>query len=163
MRRTSSWRSRWSPKAAGGSAVLERTPWKRPTPVSPMRPNRPYPIAGLGARIRRPGFGDRRQAHRWRAHGRVGSAGLCREEEAKGEGCQPGAQGRVRSRSRGGAHRCHRARAGPAKLFTERVRPAMPGSGLGHTAVTVGTFGCLVREKGTRPASTYEQRSRPRQ
>jgi hypothetical protein len=34
------------------------------------------------------------------------------------------------------------------ELFTERVRPAMPGSGLGHTAVTVGTFGCLVRKKG---------------
>ena len=34
------------------------------------------------------------------------------------------------------------------ELFTERVRPAMPGSGLGHTAVTVGTFGCLVRRKG---------------
>ena len=25
---------------------------------------------------------------------------------------------------------------------------------LGHTAVTVGTFGCLVRKKGTRTAST---------
>jgi len=34
------------------------------------------------------------------------------------------------------------------ELFTERVRPAMPGSGLGHGAVTVGTFGCLVRKKG---------------
>jgi hypothetical protein len=34
------------------------------------------------------------------------------------------------------------------ELFTERIRPAMPGSGLGHTAVTVGTFGCLVRKKG---------------
>ena len=34
------------------------------------------------------------------------------------------------------------------ELFTERVRPAMPGSGLGHTAVTVGTFGCLVRRRG---------------
>ncbi len=34
------------------------------------------------------------------------------------------------------------------ELFTERVRPAMPGSGLGHTAVTVGTFGCVVRKKG---------------
>ncbi len=34
------------------------------------------------------------------------------------------------------------------ELFTERVRPAMPGSGLGHAAVTVGTFGCLVRRQG---------------
>lgn len=34
------------------------------------------------------------------------------------------------------------------ELFTERVRPAMPGCGVGHTAVTVGTFGCLVRRKG---------------
>jgi len=38
---------------------------------------------------------------------------------------------------------------GPVKAesFTERVRPCMPGSGLGHTAVSVGTFGCLVRRK----------------
>lgn len=35
------------------------------------------------------------------------------------------------------------------ELFRERVRPAMPGSGLGHKDVTVGTFGCLVRKKGT--------------
>jgi hypothetical protein len=34
------------------------------------------------------------------------------------------------------------------ELFTERVRPAMPGCGLGHGDVTVGTFGCLVRKKG---------------
>jgi hypothetical protein len=34
------------------------------------------------------------------------------------------------------------------ELFTERVRPAMPGCGVGHSAVTVGTFGCLVKKKG---------------
>jgi hypothetical protein len=34
------------------------------------------------------------------------------------------------------------------ELFSERVRPAMPGCGLGHQAVTVGTFGCLVKRKG---------------
>ncbi len=32
--------------------------------------------------------------------------------------------------------------------FTERVRPAMPGCGVGHPKVTVGTFGLLVRKKG---------------
>src|SRR5438270_10886666 len=31
---------------------------------------------------------------------------------------------------------------------TSRHRPAMPGCGLGHFAVQVGTFGCLVRKKG---------------
>jgi hypothetical protein len=35
-----------------------------------------------------------------------------------------------------------------AESFRERVRPAMPGCGLGHPAVTVGTFGCLVRKRG---------------
>lgn len=34
------------------------------------------------------------------------------------------------------------------EMFTERVRPAMPGSGLGHPDCGVGTFGCLVRERG---------------
>ncbi len=34
------------------------------------------------------------------------------------------------------------------ELFTERARPAMPGCGVGHPDVTVGTFGCLVRKKG---------------
>lgn len=39
---------------------------------------------------------------------------------------------------------------GPVELesFRERVRPAMPGSGLGSKGVTVGTFGCLVRRRG---------------
>ena len=32
--------------------------------------------------------------------------------------------------------------------FTSRVRPAMPGCGVGHPKVTVGSFGCLVRRKG---------------
>jgi hypothetical protein len=36
------------------------------------------------------------------------------------------------------------------ETFRERVRPAMPGSGLGHKDVTVGTFGCLVRKRGSR-------------
>jgi len=31
--------------------------------------------------------------------------------------------------------------------FTSRVRPSMPGCGVGHRKVTVGTFGCLVRKK----------------
>lgn len=35
------------------------------------------------------------------------------------------------------------------EMVTGRFRPAMPGSGLGHLQVTVGTFGCLVRKKGT--------------
>lgn len=34
------------------------------------------------------------------------------------------------------------------EIFTSRVRPAMPGCGVGHPKVTVGTFGCLVRKKG---------------
>lgn len=38
------------------------------------------------------------------------------------------------------------------EMFTTKARPAMPGCGLGHTAVTVGTFGCLVRKKGENPA-----------
>lgn len=36
------------------------------------------------------------------------------------------------------------------EMTTSRFRPAMPGSGLGHLQVTVGTFGCLVRKKGTK-------------
>jgi hypothetical protein len=35
-----------------------------------------------------------------------------------------------------------------AESFREKVRPAMPGCGLGHRDVTVGTFGCLVRRRG---------------
>lgn len=35
-----------------------------------------------------------------------------------------------------------------AETFRDRVRPAMPGAGLGHKDVTVGTFGCLVRRRG---------------
>ncbi len=31
---------------------------------------------------------------------------------------------------------------------TGRVRPAIPGFGVGHLNVTVGTFGCLVRKRG---------------
>ena len=34
------------------------------------------------------------------------------------------------------------------EVFTGRVRPAMPGCGVGHPRVTVGTFGCLVRKTG---------------
>ena len=34
------------------------------------------------------------------------------------------------------------------ETFTDRIRPAIPGSGLGHKDVTVGTFGCLVTKKG---------------
>lgn len=34
------------------------------------------------------------------------------------------------------------------ELYTSRVRPAVPGCGVGHPDVTVGTFGCLVRKKG---------------
>lgn len=36
------------------------------------------------------------------------------------------------------------------ETFTDRIRPAIPGCGLGHKDVTVGTFGCLVRKKGSR-------------
>ncbi len=35
-----------------------------------------------------------------------------------------------------------------AETFRDRVRPAMPGVGLGHKDITVGTFGCLVRRRG---------------
>ena len=41
------------------------------------------------------------------------------------------------------------------ETFRERVRPAMPGSGLGHPDVTVGTFGCLVRRKGGGDGGLY--------
>jgi hypothetical protein len=34
------------------------------------------------------------------------------------------------------------------------MRPAIPGFGLGHLNVTVGTFGCLVRKRGN-PAALY--------
>jgi len=37
-----------------------------------------------------------------------------------------------------------------AETFRDRVRPAMPGCGLGHIRVTVGTFGCLVRKRGNK-------------
>ena len=33
------------------------------------------------------------------------------------------------------------------ETFSDRVRPAMPGSGLGHHDIGVGTFGCLVRRR----------------
>ncbi len=33
-----------------------------------------------------------------------------------------------------------------AESFTQKVRPAMPGCGVGHPKITVGTFGCLVRK-----------------
>ncbi len=36
------------------------------------------------------------------------------------------------------------------ETFSNRVRPAMPGSGIGHRDVSVGTFGCLVRRRGRR-------------
>ena len=39
-----------------------------------------------------------------------------------------------------------------AELFTTKARPAMPGCGLGHPAVTVGTLGCLVRKRGEESA-----------
>lgn len=35
-----------------------------------------------------------------------------------------------------------------AESFTSRVRPAMPGCGVSHPDVSVGTFGCLVRKRG---------------
>ena len=37
---------------------------------------------------------------------------------------------------------------------TSRHRPAMPGCGLGHFEVPVGTFGCLVRKRGE-PGNLY--------
>lgn len=37
---------------------------------------------------------------------------------------------------------------------TSRHRPAMPGCGLGHFEVPVGTFGCLVRKRGE-PGTLY--------
>ena len=55
MRRSSSWRSRWSPRAAKGSAdsgVISH--WKPPTPLRPRRPNGPFPFVRLGPRLRCP-------------------------------------------------------------------------------------------------------------
>ncbi len=37
---------------------------------------------------------------------------------------------------------------------TTRVRPAVPGFGVGHPNITVGTFGCLVRKRG-QPNTLY--------
>lgn len=34
------------------------------------------------------------------------------------------------------------------ETFSEKVRPAIPGCGVGHPDVSVGTFGCLVKKKG---------------
>ena len=31
------------------------------------------------------------------------------------------------------------------EVFPDRVRPAMPGCGVGHVRTSVGTFGCLVK------------------
>ena len=36
------------------------------------------------------------------------------------------------------------------ETFTSRQRPAQPGVGLGHFGITVGTFGCLVKKRGTK-------------
>lgn len=41
------------------------------------------------------------------------------------------------------------------ETFTDRIRPALPGCGLGHKDVTVGTFGCLVRKKGKSDSGLY--------
>lgn len=35
------------------------------------------------------------------------------------------------------------------EVFSSRVRPASPGSSIGHLSVSGGTFGCLVRKRGT--------------
>ncbi len=42
-----------------------------------------------------------------------------------------------------------------AELFTSRVRPAMPGCGVGHPKVTVGTFGCLVKKNTDKKGRLY--------
>ena len=34
----------------------------------------------------------------------------------------------------------------PLASFSKRIRPAMPGYSIGHSNVTAGTFGCLVRD-----------------
>ena len=36
------------------------------------------------------------------------------------------------------------------EVFTSRQRPAQPGVGLGHFGISVGTFGCLVKKRGTK-------------
>lgn len=36
------------------------------------------------------------------------------------------------------------------ETFTSRQRPAQPGVGVGHFGITVGTFGCLVKKRGTK-------------
>ena len=36
------------------------------------------------------------------------------------------------------------------EIFTSRQRPAHPGVGLGHFGISVGTFGCLVKKRGTK-------------
>ena len=35
------------------------------------------------------------------------------------------------------------------EVFSGRVRPASPASSIGHPSVSAGTFGCLVRKRGT--------------
>lgn len=35
------------------------------------------------------------------------------------------------------------------EVFTSKMRPAIPGVGLGHFGISVGTFGCLVKKRGT--------------
>lgn len=34
------------------------------------------------------------------------------------------------------------------EMYTERLRPALPGCGISHHNATVGTLGCLVRQRG---------------
>ena len=102
----------------------------------------------LGARLRCPRLGDRGQAHHGEPTGELALRVYVEKKKPKTKVdnpvpkvvAVPGVGDRITDVIELG-------KVVP-ELFTERVRPAMPGSGLGHTAVTVGTFGCLVRKKG---------------
>ena len=149
MRRTSRWRSRWSPRAAKGSAEggdfsLETADAGVAEEAEAVRTRSRDWVHGSG--VQGLGIGDKL------THGEpTGELALrvyVEKKKARAKVANPvpkvvvvpGVGERITDVIELG-------RVVP-ELFTERVRPAMPGSGLGHTAVTVGTFGCLVRKKG---------------
>ena len=76
------------------------------------------------------------------------------EEEAEGNGRQSRAEGGGCPRGRRADNRRHRAGAGRPRAIHRAGPAGDAGLGLGHTDVTVGTFGCLVRRRAMRTAST---------
>ena len=69
------------------------------------------------------------------------------EEEAEGNGRQSRAEGGGCPRGRRADNRRHRAGAGRPRAIHRAGPAGDAGLGLGHTDVTVGTFGCLVRRR----------------